>query len=311
MYFDIAIIVLFSVICLKHLDKKYIQGGPMKITHCILALLLTISGINCGDGGNSNTPGGTVIDHNCVDLSLIPDYWINEAKKLTIHFAHTSHGSQILSGLLALEQIDAKYSVAILENGTSAELPPQENPAALRIYDGNPPETYIEPQDYWASQDGIERTEAVLSTGLFSVTTWTWCGQQSSNTIEVVQEYLDTLSDIEERYPNVKVIYMTGHTDGGTDTLSRNNKMVTDFCRQNHRWCFDFADIESYDPSGAYYPDTTDACDWCADWCSNHPSDCSVLPTDCAHSHEFNCLLKARAFWWLLARMAGWPGPGE
>jgi hypothetical protein len=27
---------------------------------------------------------------------------------------------------------------------------------------------------------------------------------------------------------------------------------------------------------------------------------------ECAHSHCFNCYLKGKAFWWLLARMAGW-----
>lgn len=283
----------------------------MKIAYWVFVLLLMIGAIGCSSDDGDNTPGATVIDHTCADISLIPDHWIEEAKKLTIHFAHTSHGSQILSGLLALEEIDTKYSVAIRESGSSAALPPQENPAALLIYDGNPPETYIEPDDYWATQDAIDRTEDVLDTGLFSVTTWTWCGQQSSNTVETVQAYLNALSGIEERYPNITVIYMTGHTDGGSDTLARNNAMVTDFCRAHGRWCFDFADIESYDPSGVHYPDTTDACDWCADWCSIHPSDCTALPDSCAHSHEFNCLLKARAFWWLLARIAGWPGPGN
>jgi len=28
----------------------------------------------------------------------------------------------------------------------------------------------------------------------------------------------------------------------------------------------------------------------------------------CAHSHRLNCVLKARAFWWMMARLAGWDG---
>ena len=54
-----------------------------------------------------------IIDHTCTDLSQIPDYWLDQAKQLTIHYAHTSHGSQINSGILNLESQDPKYSIAI------------------------------------------------------------------------------------------------------------------------------------------------------------------------------------------------------
>ena len=90
---------------------------------------------------------GIIIDHTCTDLNQIPDAWIEQAKILTLHYAHTSHGSQITSGVLNLESQDPNCSVAIRTN-TAEGLPPVENPLALRIYDGNPPETYIEPADY-------------------------------------------------------------------------------------------------------------------------------------------------------------------
>ena len=251
-----------------------------------------------------------VIDHTCTDLSKVPDYWLTQAKNLTLHYAHTSHGSQIISGIEKLQQIDAKYAVVIDYAGANPPTGLSGGPGQLRIYDGNPPDTYIEPDDYWASAGGIARTQGVADTGLFDFSMWAWCGQQSDNSVATVQQYLDALNQFETQYPAMRFIYMTGHTDGTgpAGTLYRNNNLVRSYVTTNGKALFDFADIESYDPAGAYYPNTDDSCPWCDDWCSAHPADCVDLPADCAHSHPLNCKLKANAFWWMMARLAGWNG---
>jgi len=120
------------------------------------------------------------------------------------------------------------------------------------------------------------------------------------------------MNQLEEEFPDVAFIYMTGHLDGtGDDGLLReNNRQIRDWCLQNGKLLFDFEDIESWDPAGEYYPDGTDACEWCSDWMMENPEACPDCADSCAHSHCFNCYQKGKAFWWLLARIAGWNGVG-
>lgn len=250
------------------------------------------------------------------NFDKIPTYWLEKAKDLTLHYAHTSHGSQIISGIRVLEGIDPTYSVAIRESGTEG-LPAIETPPALRIYDGNPPETYLEPGDYWDGESGLNRTRAVSATGKYNVSMWSWCGQQSSNSISTTQRYLDTLNQLETEFPAMRFIYMTGHTDGSglAGKLHLRNEQVRQYCRDHEKVLFDFADIESYDPDGNYYLDkgTNDNCDyaggnWADQWCAANAGSPLCRSCSCAHSKSLNCNMKARAFWWMMARLAGWNG---
>ncbi|MCK4341980.1 MAG: hypothetical protein KAY37_09685 [Phycisphaerae bacterium] len=258
-----------------------------------------------------------IIDHNCTDLSQVPAYWIDQAKLLTIHYAHTSHGSQVNSGAELLETIDPFYSFARRASGTEG-LPPIEDPPALRMYDGNPPETYIQPNDYWEGTSGQDRTRAVADTGHYNYSMWSWCGQVSGADQAYIQYYLDTMTQFETEYPAMRFILMTGHTDGSGEAgnLNVRNNQIRAYALANNKVLFDFADIESWDPDGNYFLDLgcTDNGDynggnWCFEWCTANPGSDLCVYCDCAHSHKLICNLKGRAFWWMMARLAGWPGP--
>jgi hypothetical protein len=89
---------------------------------------------------------------------------------------------------------------------------------------------------------------------------------------------------------------------------------VRNYALTHNKVLFDFADIESWDPAGNYYPNTGNPegeCNWCNQWCNAHPSDCQDLTDYCAHTHTFNCKLKAKAFWYMMARLAGWSGNNQ
>lgn len=258
-----------------------------------------------------------IIDHKCTKVQTIPSYWIEQAKALTIHYAHTSHGSQVNSGAQELEDTDPYYSFARRASGTEG-LPLVEDPPALRMYDGNPPETYISPNDYWDGEPGKDRTRAVADTGNYDFSMWSWCGQQSSNSYTTTQRYLDTMAQFEVEYPTMRFLLMTGHTDGSGEggNLHARNNQVRDFAIANDMIVFDFADIESYDPDWNYYLDLgcNDNGDysggnWPDQWCAAHPGDDLCESVSCAHSKSLICNLKGRAFWWMMARLAGWPGP--
>jgi uncharacterized repeat protein (TIGR01451 family) len=254
-----------------------------------------------------------IIDHTCTDLGKIPEYWIDQAKaQLRLSYGHTSHGSQPISGMEVL-RADPSYGGLYDFNTNGAIVS-----GTLSLDDYTPSDDLGHDGDTsWAA-----RTRTYLDgpgTGSSrNVVIWSWCGGVSDNTEQGIDAYLSAMSQLEEDYPDVTFVYMTGHLDGSGETgnLNVRNNQIRDYCIANNKVLFDFADIESYDPDGNYYLDrgADDNCDydggnWAVEWCVAHPGECSSC--SCAHSQSLNCDLKARAFWWMLARLAGWDGITE
>ena len=246
-----------------------------------------------------------IIDHRCTDISEIPQEWILKAKSdLHIAYGHTSHGSQITDGMTGLVDFAGEL-YEWNEGGTGG---------ALELKDGELGEASDLGSPDFTAWESTTR-EYLDSHPSTNVVMWSWCGQVSDATPDNIETYISLMSGLESDYPDVRFVYMTGHTDGTglSDNLHIRNQQIRDYCTTHNKILYDFEDIESYDPDGSYFGDkyVTDSCDydggnWAIEWQDSHEEGVEWYDCSSAHSQPLNANLKAYAAWWLWARLAGW-----
>lgn len=276
-------------------------------------LLFSVFFLSCKKEEGS-TVDAIIIDHTSTDLSKIPVEWINKAKAdLHIAYGHTSHGSQLITGMTGLESF--KGEPYLWNNG--------ELEGSLDIRDK------IVGGDLGHNGDltWAESTRTLLGDhrmSMINVVIWSWCGGVSDNTEEGINDYLNEMAKLEGEYPGVRFVYMTGHLDGTGEggNLHIRNQQIRKYCRDNNKILYDFADIESYDPDGNYYLDkaANDGCfydsdgdgtresNWATAWQDAHDEGTDWYSCESQHSQPINANMKAYAAWWLWARIAGWSG---
>ena len=266
---------------------------------------------------------GIVINHSSTNIAQIPETAIVKAKQdLHIAYGHTSHGSQLTEGMDGLvEFMNGKgypENLYAWNNGGTG--------GALDLHD------YAMDGDVGYYPDWVNNTRNYLgapnaATGRGSgshadvnVIIWSWCGQVSSKYAAgtLQSEYINPMVQLENDYPGVKFVYMTGHLDHWDDVNNKAaNQAIRDFCIANNKILYDFADIESYDPDGNFYQYAGDDCsyysangtqigNWAVNWQNTHTVNVDWYNCGAAHSEPLNANQKAYAAWWLWATLAGW-----
>lgn len=276
------------------------------ITAIHAVLLVSLSLATAVSGADRAAP--LVVNHLSTILADIPRDAIQSAiDNLVIAYGHTSHGSQLVTGMDSLAAFvgDDIYSWSMDGSDGTLELRDRVLPGDLGY-------------TTWEAN-----TRAYLDIHPeVNVVMWAWCGQTTSATEAYINEYLADMTALENDYPNVSFVYMTDCLSGwtyGTNPFQR-NQQIRDYCVANNKILYDFTDIESYDPDGVFYADrrANDNCDydsngdgtvdanWAISWENANPEewyDCLA-----AHTQPLNGNLKAVAAWWLWAGLAGWSG---
>ena len=282
-------------------------------------LLAVLALAACGRAG-SDPVKNTVIGHQQATLAAlraIPEADIVRAKqKLVVAYGHTSHGSQLVSGMGPLDSFMGDRGLYTFSGNAQA--------GTLRLLDGAMPSDC----GYTSGTAGVMQYE--IDTRKFlgeanaqgrgsaqpavNVVMWSFCGQMSGfDPAKEVRWYLDGMTRLEKTYPGIAFVYMTGHLDGSgvAGRLNQNNEIVRAYCRANGKWLFDFADIESYDPDGNEYLSrgANDNCDyqggnWAREWQAKHREGVDWYQCDAAHSQALNGNRKAYGAWALFAAIA-------
>ncbi len=244
-----------------------------------------------------------IIDYTCTDLSQIPVEWIDSVQvNLRLHYAHTSHGGQLTTGLSRIETADATYSVA----RQSSNLPTEAS--AFCIFDGQEGDTYITPDEYWGTTAGMDDTRDVLNNNpTINISMWSWCCQLTGYSEAQVNAYLDSITSLETEFPNVIFIYMTCNsqaTGGGGYNRYLRNQQIRQYCNANNKVLFDFGDLDSW----WFNPDSSK---WEHNTYEYNDSTVPVEHThfngnEAGHTTYESCEQKGKTVWWMMAKLAGW-----
>ncbi len=231
-----------------------------------------------------------IVDHNCVNLSAIPEGYLLPASSLRVLVRHASVGQGIIWGLDCLAGAHPTQS-------TCSCFP------AGRYDRGN---WVFEPRmGNWREKTDDLAAQAAARTDDFDVFMSKFCYIDALGESHPDWEYFcGRMEQLEADYPDKTFVWwtipLTRDGQRGTDVF---NAQMRAYCVDHQRVLFDIADIECHDPNGVKLV---------------HAQGNEVISqgyTKEIHAGHLNPAGRVRvasAFWHLMARLAGWdPHPED
>ncbi len=198
---------------------------------CVVAILL------CGAAVDTAHAKAILIDHNCIDLSVIPEDSVAAAASLRLLLRHASVGQGIDWGLDCL--------AGLKPTNTSCKC------FAPGEYDRT---NWILEARMGDGRSKIDDLVAQVSARAdeFDVFTMKYCYIDALGDHHPDWEYYRTqMEQLEAQYPDKHFVWwtipLTRDGQPGTDAF---NALVRSYCGANGKILFDIADIECHDPSG-------------------------------------------------------------
>ncbi len=240
---------------------------------------------------------GILVDHACVDAqdTVIPAEDLGRARGLKVLFGHQSVGNNLIAGLAVLGRnhperygwrIQAQPNLAWFQGGGGlGHFPVGRNgdgPGKVRDF-----VRWMDTLGYGAAVD-----VAMMKLCFVDLQ-----GPAGSDAPGLFQAYREGMESLEQAHPTVRLVWWTQPlVKQGNRVRNEFNQMVREHCRSQGKCFFDFADLESHDPAGVESTDGAGPCLF------------SGYTRDGGHLTEEGSVRMARAWWWLLARIAGWQG---
>ncbi|MHA1916884.1 MAG: hypothetical protein ACTSUV_01010 [Candidatus Ranarchaeia archaeon] len=237
-----------------------------------------------------------IINHTSTDISKIPIDVINAVKaNCKLHYAHTSHGGQLTTGISRIELQNSTFD----QERSTSQVP--NSTFAFSILDGQIVDTYITPDEYWETETGVNMTIDVINNYPVNISMWSFCTQTDSYSEAQIQEYLDQMNAFELEYPDVVFVYITGNAQGtGSSGYNRylRNQQIRQYCLNNSKWLFDFGDLDAWNGSDQQTYDYLSQ-----DIPTEHDQ---FNGNEAGHTTYESCEIKGKALWYLMARITGW-----
>jgi hypothetical protein len=237
----------------------------MKYSTAVLSVVvLALVGCSGGGGGGGDDDGsndaghpdadpnrpdapprdGRVFDHTYTDLSTITPACLDaiKASSAIFHYAHRSHGYQIIVGAESLEQTTPAYGFNARYCGAPTES------GVLKMWDGMTSSNLIDMDQYWATTAGINDVRSLLAAQpALGFSMWAWSFEIQDATEQQVAQYLDVMDMLEGEFPAVKFVYMTGPAGSylPSNRYAR-NEQIRAFARTNKKLLYDFEDLDAW-----------------------------------------------------------------